>query len=142
MTIDLTLRQSLLGLQWGVVIHAGLAVLLMASSLPDTPTLVALAGLAASWLLLRRNPALGFGPRALTRLIWHDDGSWRLQRADGRSFSASLSPRSVVTHRVLVLRFVPDDGRAAMTRLILGDETDADGLRRLRARLLVSGPRG
>lgn len=140
MTLDLTLRQSLRGLQWAVVLHAGLAILLMASSLPTAPMLAAIAALAASWLSLRRHPALGFSPHAVTRLIWQDDGRWRLQRADGTAFAATLNRRSVVTAWLLVLHFSREDGKGAVTRLIFGDEADADALRRLRARLLASAP--
>ncbi|MGH8443447.1 MAG: hypothetical protein ACRETF_11180, partial [Nevskiaceae bacterium] len=89
-TIDLAPRPSLRALTWLFWIHAAMLGAALAA-LPSGAAMVALAaGVALSWLWTRRHPAFGHGPRALTRLTWHADGSWRVGDASGAHFDAEL----------------------------------------------------
>ncbi|MFP5304752.1 MAG: hypothetical protein ACLGI7_02875, partial [Gammaproteobacteria bacterium] len=73
------------------VLHLICLALLLAAQ-PPWPLMLALAaGFGGSWLWLRRHPALGFGPRAPTRLVWHAEGGWTLHRADGAALDAELA---------------------------------------------------
>jgi toxin CptA len=100
---------------------------------------VAVGAFAVSWLWLRRHPALGFGQRALQRLLWNADGSWLVEDAEGRKSEAQLLGSTYVHPRLMVLNFKLNIG-SRRTRLILGDEAEPELLRRLRARLLNQGP--
>lgn len=91
-------------------------------------------GFAASWLWLRRHPALGFGPRAVVHLLGLDDGRWIVTTARGQREEAVLEPGSVVQPWLIALQFRTESGRVR-SRLILGNELEPDALRRLRARL-------
>lgn len=115
-------------------LHLACLGLLLAAQ-PPAPWLVALAAaFGASWLWTRRHPALGFGPRAWTRWIWHADGGWTLQRGDGPARDGELRDDAIVHGPWLVLRVRLQDGATA-TRVLLGDELPAETMRRLRARL-------
>lgn len=124
-------------LRWAFGLHALCLVLLMLADPPRT----ALIGLAAliglSWLLTRRHPALGFGPKAIQRMVWHPDGRWTLYRGKARPVDAELAPDSIVRGSLLFLRF-RIDGASTTSRLILGDELAVESLRQLRARLSVA----
>lgn len=136
-TLDLAPRPSAAAHRWLFGLHVLAVVGLMA--LPPGGGVVALAlGVAGSWAWVRRHPAFGYGPRALARLTWHGDGRWTLRTARGDTLEATLRGDSVVHRYLLVLNFdLPAGGRR--TRVLLGDELDADALRRLRARLAVAG---
>jgi len=96
---------------------------------------LALAGaIGLSWLTVRRQSVLGFGPRALTRIVAHGDGSWTVEDAAARRYAAELTGGCLLS-RLVVLEFRLDNGRRRR-RLLLGDEVDAHSLRRLRARML------
>lgn len=136
MTVELRLRPSLRALQLIFALHVLCIGLLPLAMQSGPPMLVVAAAFAASWLWLRRHPTLGFGPRAITRMLWHADGSWSLW-CDSREIRAELCAESLVHRRLLLLRFRSADGRR-LTRLIAGDELDAEPLRRLRARLSVA----
>ena len=139
-TIDVKLKPSMRGLQWVFVLHI-VPVALLPFALEPGPVLgVAVGAFALSWLWLRRHPALGFGKRALMRLVWNADGTWLVEDAEERKSSAQLLPSTYVHPRLIALNFKLGSG-ARRTRLILGDEADAEPLRRLRARLL-SGATG
>ena len=134
-TIDLALKPSLRALAWLFWIHTavlGLAVFALRSG---WPLVAVVAAAAVSWFWTRRHPAFGHGPRALARLTWRADGAWLVHDAAG-AHEAALLGDSLVHDRLLVLNFRLKDG-ARRTRALLGDETDTDGLRRLRARLTV-----
>jgi toxin CptA len=133
-TVDLSLRPSIRALRWLFGLHALLLALLMATGLPAAPMLVLLVAVAGSWLWLRRHPVLGFGPKAITRLIWHADDSWTAEHANGMRTEGELAADSIVHPSLLLLRLRTPD-RRSVSRLILGDEMDAESLRRLRARL-------
>lgn len=99
------------------------------------PPLLLAALVAVSWLYVRRHPVLGFGPRALTRIIAHDNGDWLVEDAAGHRQGAHLAGNSVVMARMMLLNFRLADGHRR-SRLLLGDEAGAEALRRLRAYLL------
>ena len=132
-TIELALRPSLRALAWLFWIHTavlGLALLALGSG---TPLVAVVVLVAASWFWTRRHPVFGHGPRALARLTWRADGAWLVHDAAG-AHEAELLGDSLVHPLLLVLNFRLKDG-TRRTRALLGDETDADLLRRLRARL-------
>ena len=133
-TIDFVPRPSLRALQilfWLHIVPLGLMLI----ALEPGWRMALLAGaLGASWLWLRRHPSFGFGRKALTRLMWHQDGKWTLYQAGGGSFDAELRGNSLVHARLIVLNFESKRlGRCS--RVLLGDELEPELLRRLRARL-------
>lgn len=137
-TVELRLGPSRKALMLALWVHALPAAALPFSMEPG-PVMIILAGLIAlSWVGLRHHPALGFGKRAITRLQWSRDGEWTLWRAGTRT-PVTLLDNSVVHPQLLLLRFRLPDGKSA-SRLILGDETAAEPLRRLRARLALRRP--
>lgn len=132
-TIDLAPRASLRALTLLFWLHVGVLAGLMFALSPG-PAMAGLAALSAlSWLWTRRHPTFGFGPRALTRLTWHADGTWTVHDAAGGS-TAELLGNTLVHEYLLVLNFRLQDG-SRRTRALLGDELDTELLRRLRARL-------
>ncbi len=136
-TVDLTLKPSIRALQIVFALHM-VGIALSAFAMPQGwPMALLLLAFAASWLSLRRHPALGFGTQAITRMIWHSEGQWTLYRANGMKLEAELLPGSVVHDWALLLRFRTQGGRK-VARLLLGDELPAESLSRLRARLSVS----
>jgi hypothetical protein len=134
-TLELALTPSLRAIQWLLALHVGAISLTFAASPPKWAGLLLAALFLISWLRLRRHPAFGYGPTALTRLSALGDGSWRIQIAEGQSIEAKLLGGSVVWPTLLVLGFRGEDQRTRH-RVIVGDEIDPDSLRRLRARLL------
>ena len=133
-TIDLALRPSLRALAWLFWAHAGVLALALAAVPPGAPLVALAAAVATSWFWTRRHASFGHGPRALTRLTWHADGSWRVHDGAGRPAAAELLGDSFVHDRLLVLNFRLQDG-SRRSRALLGDEADEESLRRLRARL-------
>lgn len=138
-TLEFALRPSLRALQWLLLLHAGAVALSFAAAPPKWAALGIAALLLVSWLRLRRHPAFGYGPQALVRLSAGADGRWTIETAAGQRETATLLDSSVVWPTLLVLGFREDNGRTRH-RLVVGDELDADALRRLRARLLNPPP--
>lgn len=137
---ELRLRPSMRALRALFVLHAA-PLLLAAVAMPaGYPMLLLAAAFAASWLWLRRHPAFGHGPRALVRLLAREDGSWQLSDAAGHDTDAQLRDDSIVTGALLVLNFRTTQGRRC-SRVLLGDETDRDALRRLHALLRRPQPK-
>ncbi|SEQ59747.1 hypothetical protein SAMN04488038_108106 [Solimonas aquatica] len=136
MTLDLRLKPSLAALQLVFLLHIGVIAALPFALRPGLPLMVLLAAAAASWFWLRRHPMLGFGPRAIERIVWHENGDWQVYRG-GREQSVQLQAGSLVHSHLLVLNFRGEDGRRC-SRLILGGEAEAEPLRRLRARLRLA----
>ena len=135
-TIDLALRPSLRALTWLLWLHTG-ALVLALFALPQGPAMAGFAvAVALSWLWTRRHPAFGHGPRALQRLTWHAEGSWLVHDASGAKHEAELLGSSLVHDHLLVLNFALKAG-GRRSRALLGDEADAELLRRLRARLAL-----
>lgn len=102
-----------------------------------------LALIALSWFSLRRHPVFGFGPKALTRLTWHAEASPELSRGGGWTvhdtageYSAELQGNSYAHTALLVLNFRLKNG-TRRTRVLMGDEVEAEQMRQLRARLSV-----
>lgn len=135
-TVDLRLGPSVRGVQWLLVLHSVVIVMLLAVELAPAVRLGLLAGVAASWMWSRRHAAFGYGPRACVRLVLHPDETWSVYDAAGREQQASLSGDSIVQPFGMILRFNVD-GRS-LVRLLLGDEAPAEDLRRLRMRLGVA----
>lgn len=135
-TLDLRLAPSHRALRVLYLVHLVPLGLLAFAMPPGMPMLAIAAAFALSWGWLRRHPAFGFGPRALTQLIWQPGSGWRLRDAAGREQAARLQGDSYVTSRLIVLNFRGEDGRRR-SRALLGDELPPDALRRLRARLMT-----
>ena len=136
-SLDLKLRPSVRAVVWLSALNMA-AVALVVLSNPQKYLGLGMALLfLLSWLTLRRHPAFGYGPRALTHLIWHAEGSWTLESVSGGRQEAELLGGSVVQSWIIALNFRLENGRKR-TRVLLGDELEADALRRLRARLLAS----
>lgn len=134
-TVELRLGPSRKALMLALWVHALPAAALPFAMAPG-PVMMMLAGLIAlSWVGLRHHPALGFGKGAITRLQWSREGEWTLWRG-GKSDVVVLLDNSLVHPQLLLLRFRLPDGKT-VSRLILGDETAAEPLRRLRARLAI-----
>lgn len=137
-TVELRLGPSRKALMWALWVHALPAAALPFAMAPGMVMVILAALIALSWVGLRHHPALGFGKRAITRLQWSREGEWTIWRA-GASHPVTLLDNSLVHPQLLLLRFRLPDGRTA-SRLILGDETAAEPLRRLRARLSLRRP--
>lgn len=137
-TLDLRLAPSHRALKLLYGLHLAALAIVPFAMQPGLPMALVAAGFAVSWFCLRRHPVFGFGPRALTRLLWQPGRGWQLGDARGHEQPAQLLGDSYVTPRLIVLNFRGADGRRR-TRALLGDELSEDALRRLRARLL-SGP--
>jgi len=136
-SLDLKPRPSVRAVVWLSALHmAGVALVVLSNPQKYLGLGMALLFLL-SWLTLRRNPAFGYGPRALTHLIWHAEGGWTLESVRGGRQEAELLGGSVVQSWIIVLNFRLENGRK-QTRVLLGDELEPDALRRLRARLLAS----
>lgn len=132
-TVDLALQPSYRGLRAVFLLHL-IPLLLLPLALRGWPLVLVAGGFALSWLWLRRHPALGLGPAAITRLVWPAEGPWTLYRSGRAPVAASLLDSSYLHPRLLVLNFRLDNG-SRLTRVLLGDEAPEDLLRRLRARL-------
>ncbi|HUR40202.1 MAG TPA: protein YgfX [Verrucomicrobiae bacterium] len=131
--LELAPRPSLRALTILFWLHVGVLVAVLAL-LRGGPVAAGLAALVAvSWIWSRRHPVFGFGPRALVRLAWHEDGRWTLEDARGQRCEATLLGSSVVHDLVIVLNFRA--AGATRSRALLGDELSTDEQRRLRARL-------
>jgi hypothetical protein len=108
---------------------------LLPAAMESGPWMVGVAALIGlSWLSVRRHAAFGYGPRAIARIALDPDGRWSIANVHGKRLDAELLGDSVAWSWLLVLNFRDADGRRR-ARVLLGDETTAEGLRRLRARL-------
>lgn len=138
-TLDLALKPSLRAVQAMLVLHLVAITLAFLAAPPKGMGIVLSLLIFASWFRLRRPAAAGYGAAAITRLVWHAEGGlWRVETASGHASDAELFGSSLVWPRLLVLNFRLKEG-GKRTRLFLGDELDAESLRRLRARLLSGG---
>jgi toxin CptA len=136
-TIELRPRPSLRAVQWLLALHVLAIALVFLAEPPKWIGLGFAAALFASWQLTRRAPAAGYGPKALTRLIWHADSTtWTIETASGSSEDAELLGSSLVQPWLIVLRFRLKKSGRRSSRALLGDELDAELLQRLRRRLL------
>jgi toxin CptA len=134
-SLDLSPRPSVRAVVWLSLLHMAAVALVLLSSPPRWAGLGMALLFLLSWLSLRRHPAFGYGPRALSHLIWHAEGGWTVESAHSGRDDAELLGGSVVQSWITVLNFRLKHG-GKRTRVLLGDELDSDQLRRLRARLL------
>ena len=115
---------------------AGLAVL---AGVANTAYAVAgCAVLAVSAALGYRRYVMGLGRGVVKAATWHADGSWRLECTAGAAIGARLLPGTVVLPRLVLLHFRTDNG-ARRFMVLCRDSLSPALLRRLRARLRVSG---
>lgn len=138
--LDLTLRPSAKAHHLLFWLHV-LPLALLPMAMESGPWMVGVAALIGlSWLAVRRHAAFGFGPRAIARIAVDPDGRWSIANIHGKRLDAELLGDSVAWSWLLIVNFRDSDGRRR-TRLLMGDETTTEGLRRLRARLAagVSG---
>lgn len=133
-TLDLAPRPSVRALTALFVLHAAILGLLLFALRPSFGMALLAVAVAGSWLWLRRHPVFGFGPRALVRLTWHAGKAWTLHEAGGKQHEAELEGSTLVHDSLIVLNFRLRAG-GRRSRALLGDELEADPLRRLRARL-------
>ena len=133
--VDVRFQPSLKALRIAFAVHLLCGSLLIFTDSRPIPVLLFALALGLSWMSLRRHRALGFGGRALVRLCILEDGSWWAERADGQADTVTVLPDSVVTAWLVVLR-LRWAGGGSIARLLLGDEADADSLRRLRQALI------
>ena len=136
-TLDVTLRPSRRALNWVYLLHF-VPLLLMAVSMRGGPTMMLLAAaFAVSWWWMRRHAVLGFGRRAIVRLVWQPTSGWQIHDASGWTQRAALIKSSTVGRDIIVMNFKPK-GSPMRTRALFGGELAEEPLRRLRARLLSS----
>ncbi|MDB5976744.1 MAG: hypothetical protein JWR07_3504 [Nevskia sp.] len=133
-SLDLSPRPSVRAVAWLSALHMAAIVLVVLSAPPKWVGLGLSLLFMVSWFSLRRHPVFGYGPRALIHLIWHAEGGWTVESARGRD-DAELLDGSVVQSWIMVLNFRLKQG-GKRTRVLVGDELNADQMRRLRARLL------
>lgn len=134
-SLDLSPRPSVRAVVWLSLLHMAAVALVVLAGLSKWAGLGMAALFLVSWISLRRHPVFGYGPRALTHMIWHAEGGWTVESTRGGRQDAELLPGSVVQSWAIVLNFRLKQG-GRRSRVLLGDELDADQLRRLRARLL------
>lgn len=138
-TVELSLAPSVKALKIVSTLHL-LPLALLPFAMEPGPAMWALiAAFGGSWFWLRRHAVFGFGKTALVRLTWHGDDRWTVHEAGGAQHQATLKADSTRHPSLLVLRYALQDG-GTRTRLIAGDECDAESLRRLRARLSTARP--
>lgn len=94
------------------------------------------AGIAGSWIWVRRHPAFGYGPMAIRRILAQADHRWTIETSAPKPVAAELLSSSYVHPRVLVLNFRVASGQKR-SRVLLGDEVSPELLRKLRARLIT-----
>lgn len=132
--LDLALRPSARAhhlMFWLHVLPLGLLPMAMESG----PWMIGVASLIGlSWVSVRRHAAFGYGPHAIVRISVDPESRWSIVNVHGKRLEAELLGDGVAWSWLLILNFRDVDGRRR-TRVLLGDETTAEGLRRLRARL-------
>lgn len=134
-TIDLTPGPSMRAFKLLFWLHV-IPIAILPFAMKEGPVMLGLLGLIAlSWFGLRRHPVFGFGPKALVRLTWHAEGGWTVHDKLGE-YPAELQGNSYVHNALLVLNFRLKNG-GRRTRVLVGDEIDAEQMRQLRARLSV-----
>ena len=135
-SLDLSPRPSVKAVVTLSLLHVAAVALIVVAGLPKPASVAMVLLLLASWFTLRRHAAFGYGPRALNHLILHAAGGWTVESAKEGREDAELLAGSVVQSWIIVLNFRLKSGRRR-SRVLFGDELDADALRRLRARLLT-----
>lgn len=102
--------------------------------------LVAVAVLCLLCLaLLAGYPARTRVRRVIRKAVWHADGTWHVEGADGARSFARLLPSTFFHSLLVVLHFrVEGGGRRYM--VLCRDSLGPEQFRRLRARMRVDGP--
>lgn len=131
LTLELNPSRTLAALL--VLAHGGALALLVLLPLAWWARVLLTGALLCSlWLTLNRH-ALRRGESAITRLVWENDDTWLLMRADGKEQRAQLKPGSYASPRLVILNF--DAGRRPLSVVLLPDAADTESLRKLRVRL-------
>ncbi len=140
-TLDLRPAPSVRALRWIYLIHIAALTLIAFAAQPGYPMLGLALLLGVSWWSLRRHAVFGFGPRALTRLLWQPGIGWKIWCRGGDALPAVLLDDSILHPRLLVLNFRVQDGDKTRrrSRALLGDELPEESIRRLRAHLRNTG---
>ena len=134
-TIDLSPSPSMRAFKVVFWLHV-IPIAILPFAMKEGPMMLGLLALfALSWFSLRRHSVFGFGPKALTRLTWHAEGGWTVHDKTGE-YPAELQGNSYMHSALLVLNFRLKNG-TRRTRVLMGDEIEAEQMRQLRARLSV-----
>ena len=131
--VELTVQRSALLLRAYSVAHGlacGAVVLCYPPSFPRSLLLFALLVNAARGICAYWRPPTD----AIVALKLDTRAAWQVRLRDGRTLSADLMGRPWVTAPITALSLRTSDRRARHV-LLLADNTDADGLRRLRVQL-------
>lgn len=135
-TIDLSPGPSMRAFKLLFWLHV-VPIAILPFAMQQGPVMLGILALfALSWFSLRRHAVFGFGPKALVRLVWHAEGGWTVYDKAGE-YPAELQGNSYVHNALLVLNFRLKNG-SRRTRVLLGDEIDAEQMRQLRARLAIA----
>jgi hypothetical protein len=118
-------------------IHGGALALLPTVAAPPWLTLVFAFGVVASLVHALRKYALLRDKHAVVHVVWEAEGHWTLLYADGTAHAAELLPGAYVHPQLVVLNFRTETGKRSV--VLLRDSVDAATLRRLRARLTMTG---
>ena len=133
-SVDLVLKPSARAHHLLFWLHVLPLALLPAAMESGSAMLGVAFAIALSWVWLRRHPAFGYGPQALVRITADTEGRWSLQPRSGQRQDSELLADSYVQSWIIVLNF-RDAEKRRRTRVLLGDETSPEALRRLRVRL-------
>ena len=134
--IDLVLRPSAAAHRALFWVHV-VPLVILPFGVASTGWLLAIAvGIGGSWLWCRRHRAFGYGRGAICRVAAHLDGRWTISGDSGAPVEAELLGGSVIAGRFLILNFRLPSGQRR-SRVLFGDESSEDGLRRLRVRVLA-----
>ncbi len=132
--LDIVLKPSALAHQLMFWLHV-LPLGLMPMAMETGPLMVGVAfAIALSWVGVRRHKAFGFGPAAIVRITVDPEGRWAIQNPSGKRLDVELQRDSVIWSWLLILNFRDSEGHRR-SRVLLGDETAPDALRRLRTKL-------
>lgn len=138
-TLYIRLRPSPQLLLALVTLHLGAVACALASDLPAAvqwPLVLWVATLAHRRIALH---ATGQAARSVVLIVWDGQGRWRLVQRDGQVLEAALERGAYVHPALVALPFRTRQGRHRRV-LVVPDRVDAEGLRRLRARLRCESP--
>lgn len=137
-SFELALKPSASAHRYLFWIHL-LPLCLLPFAVTSPAWLVTLAvAIGLSWLYTRRHRSFGFGRGAIAYLRAKPEGGWMVGGESRKLVDAELLGSTVIAGRWLILNFrLPESGHRS--RVLLGDETTPEGMRRLRARVLAEG---
>lgn len=138
--VDLVLKPSARAHHLLFWVHV-LPLALLPMAMESSPWMIGVAlAIGLSWVAVRRHPAFGYGPRAIIGIACDPEGRWSIRNRAAQRLDAELLGDSSVLGGILILNFRDSTGRRR-TRVLLGDETTPEALRRLRARLSAGSPK-